>query len=125
MNFAEKKLPMRFACLVSMPTPLPATSNSVSSRGFFEHVGSSAGLLFIVYGKMSILAMLLDNYSTLFDRTVTTASRVSADKCQVSLYRVITYHIVTILSCLCYNLNGYNVIEYYKHFVDTIIKRPQ
>ena len=38
MNFAEKKLPMRFACLVSMPTPLPATSNSVSSRGFFEHV---------------------------------------------------------------------------------------
>ena len=53
--------------------------------------------------------------------TVTAASRVSANKCQVS-YRVITYHIVTILSCLCYNLNGQKVIEYYKHFVNKIIK---
>ena len=43
---------MRFA-LVSMPTPLPAISNSVSSRGFFQHVELQPGLLFVVYGKMS------------------------------------------------------------------------
>ena len=43
---------MRFA-LVSMPTPPPATPNSVSSRGFFQHVELQSGLLFIAYGKMS------------------------------------------------------------------------
>ena len=37
----EKTLPMHFA-LVSMPTPLPATWNSVSSQGFFSTWNCSA-----------------------------------------------------------------------------------
>ena len=43
----KETLPMRFT-LVSMPTPLPATPNSVSSRGFFQRVELQPELLFIV-----------------------------------------------------------------------------
>ena len=47
----KETLPKRFA-LVSMPTPLPVTPNSVSSRGFFQHAELQPRFLFIVYGEM-------------------------------------------------------------------------
>ena len=42
---------------------------------------------------------------------VTVASRVAVAVVSQVSYRVITYYIVTILSCRRYNLNGQKVIE--------------
>ena len=52
---------------------------------------------------------------------VTVASRVAVTVVSQVSYRVITYNIVTILSCRRYNLNGQKVIEYY--FVNLLVTK--
>ena len=52
---------------------------------------------------------------------VTVASRVAVAVVSQVSYRVITYNIVTILSCRRYNLNGQKVIEYY--FVNLLVTK--
>ena len=52
---------------------------------------------------------------------VTVASRVAVAVVSQVSYRVITYNIVTILSCRRYNLNGQKVIEWY--FVNLLVTK--
>ena len=95
---AGKKLANTFP--ISFDADATSCDTEFSFFPVFLSEGGTAvqpGLLFTVYGKMNTCDQFLDNFSALFDRTVTAASRVSAGKRQVSLYRVITYNIVTIL----------------------------
>ena len=50
---------------------------------------------------------------------VTVASRAAVAVVSQVSYRVITYNIVTILSCRRYNLNGQKVIEFF--FVNLLV----
>ena len=59
---------------------------------------------------ITVLTIFLDSFSALFDRNRSESSFWPTNFWSVK-YRVITYHIVMVLSCLCYNLNGQKVIE--------------